>query len=60
VESGFSREALELQTRKPGVQARAFIGSGKEDLLMILMLVIRLAFVGRLSALIVWTRKVQR
>jgi hypothetical protein len=27
---------------------------------MILMLVIRLAFVGRLSALIVWTRKGQR
>jgi hypothetical protein len=60
VESGFSREALGLQTRKPGVKARASIGSGKEDLLMILMLVIRLAFVGRLSALIVWTRKGQR
>jgi len=27
---------------------------------MILMLVIRLAFVGRFSALIVWTRKGQR
>jgi len=27
---------------------------------MILMLVIRLAFIGRLSALIIWTRKGQR
>ena len=58
--SGFLREALELQTRKPGGKARAAIGSRKEDLLMILMLVIRLAFVGWVSALIVWTRKSQR
>ena len=55
--SGFLREAPELQTRKPGDQARASIRSRKEDLLMILMLVIRLAFVGRVSALIIWTRK---
>jgi hypothetical protein len=49
---GFERES-------PGV-ARAFTRSGKDDQLMILMLVIRLVFVGRLSALIVWTRKGQR
>ena len=48
-DSSFKRES-------PGI-ARAFTCCGKEDQLMILMLVIRLAFVGRLTALIVWTRK---
>jgi hypothetical protein len=36
------------------------VRSGKEDLLMILMLVIRLALIGRLTALIVWPRKGRR
>ena len=49
---GFERES-------PG-RARAFTWSGKEDQLMILMLVIRLFLVGRFTALIVWTRKGQR
>jgi hypothetical protein len=31
-QNGFSREALELQTGKAGVTARAFTGSGKGNL----------------------------
>jgi len=58
--SGFLARSARASNEKPGNQARAAIGSRKGDLSMILMLVIRLAFVGRVSALIVWTRESQR
>ena len=57
----FPLEALELQTGKPGGLGRAFLLEAKrEDLLMILLLVKLRSLFGRLTALIVWTRKSQR
>jgi len=58
-QSGFARETPELQNAKarcrPGLRSKQKGGSP-----MILMLVNRLAFVGRVTALVVWTRKGQR
>jgi len=59
IERGSRKEAPELQARKPGYGPGLHL-LRKGGSTMILMLVIRLAFVGRLSALVVWTRKGQR
>jgi hypothetical protein len=51
---GFNRESPDIG---PGLPLEA----GKGDLLMILVLVkLRLALAGRLTALIIWTRKSRR
>ena len=60
MESGFLREALELQTGKPGDSARASMVERKEEPMLIVLVKFVHQLFGRITVRILWRRKGRR